>query len=96
MDLPSKLIDQIAFNTSPRIGEHMLIVMVKSHQEGHLSQPLQTHNKQFKKTVTFLTGYNGFPNVTNKKMVFVSVFEGAEYNIIDNLPGAYEIYGLNK
>ena len=46
MDLPGKLIDQIAFNTSPRIGEHMLIVMVKSHQEGHLSQPLQIHKKK--------------------------------------------------
>ena len=43
----------------------MLIVMDKSTHEEHLSQPLQTNNKQFKIAVTFLTGYNGIFNVTN-------------------------------
>ena len=33
----------------------------------HLSQPEQTKNEQFKIAVTFLTGYNGTFNVTNKK-----------------------------
>ena len=40
--------------------------MNKSTHEEHLSQPLQTNRKQIIKTVTFLTGYNGFFNVTSK------------------------------
>ena len=45
MELPSKILEQIAFNTRPKIEEHMLIVMSKSTHEEHLSQPLQTNNK---------------------------------------------------
>ena len=41
--------------------------MDKSTHEEHLSQPLQTHKKQFKLAVNFLTGYNGLFNVINKK-----------------------------
>ena len=37
MELPSKLLEQIAFNTRTRIQEHMLIVMDKSTHEKHLS-----------------------------------------------------------
>ena len=48
----------------------MLIIMVKSTHEGHLSQPLQTNNKQFKIAVTFLTGYNGIFNITSKDIKF--------------------------
>ena len=66
MELPSKLLEQIAFNTRPKIEEHILIVMEKSTHEEHLSQPLQTNNKQFKRAVTFLTAYNGIFNVTSK------------------------------
>ena len=34
MELPSKILEQIAFDTRPKIEEHMLIVMNKStHQE---------------------------------------------------------------
>ena len=47
MEPPSKIIEKIAFNTRPKIEEHMLIVMVKSFYEEHLSQPLQTNNKYF-------------------------------------------------
>ena len=47
MELPSKFLEQIAFNTRPKIAEHMLIVMDKSTHEEHLSQPLQTNNEQF-------------------------------------------------
>ena len=47
MELPSKLLEQIAYNTKPKIEEHMLIVMDKSTHEEHLSHPLQTNNKQF-------------------------------------------------
>ena len=70
MELPSKLLEQIAYNTRSRIEEHMLIVMDKSTHEEHLSQPLQTNNKQFKIAVTFLTGYNGIFNVTDKNNKF--------------------------
>ena len=70
MELPSIIVKQIAYNTRPKIGEHMLIVMEKSTHEEHLSQPLQTDNKQFKIVVTFLTGYNGILNVTDKNNKF--------------------------
>ena len=55
MELPRKLLEQIAFNTRPTIEEHMLIVMDKSTHEEHLFQLLQTNNKQFKIAVTFLS-----------------------------------------
>ena len=69
MELPSKLLEQIAFNTRPKIEEHMLIVMDKSTHEEHLFQPFQTNNKQFKIAVTFLSGYNGIFNVTNENKI---------------------------
>ena len=72
MELPSKLLEQMAFNTRPKIEEQILIVLDKSTHEERLSQPLQTNNKQFKIAVTFLTGYNGIFNVTDKKTNFVS------------------------
>ena len=65
MELPSKFLEQIAFNTRPKMEEHMLIVMDKSTHEQHLSQPLQTNNKQFKIAVTFPSSYNGIFNVKN-------------------------------
>ena len=40
MELPTKLLEQIAFNARPKIDEHMLIVMDQSTHEEHLSQPL--------------------------------------------------------
>ena len=70
MELPSKLLEQITYNTRPKIEEHMLNVMDKSTDEEYLSQPLQTNNKQFKIAVTFLTGYNGIFNVTNANNKF--------------------------
>ena len=70
MELPSTLLEQIAFNTRPKIEEHMLIIMDKSTHEEHLSQPLQTNNKQFKIAITFLTGYNGIFNVTKENNKF--------------------------
>ena len=45
MELPSKLLEEIAINTRPKIEEHMLIVMDKSAHEEHLAQPLQTDIK---------------------------------------------------
>ena len=39
MELPSKILEQIAFNTRPQIEEHMLIVMDRTTHEELLSQP---------------------------------------------------------
>ena len=98
MELPSKLLEQIAFNTRSKIEEHMLIVMDKSTHEEHLSQPLQTNNKQFKIAVTFLTGYNGIFNVTNanNKFYFTKSITDDDHIIITIPPGAYEIESLNN
>ena len=48
MELPSILLEQIAYNTRAKIDEHILIVLDKSTHEEHLTQPFQTNNKQFK------------------------------------------------
>ena len=98
MELPSKLLEQIAFNTRSKIEEHMLIVMDKSTHEEHLYQPLQTNNRQFKIAVTFLCGYNGIFNVTNEinKFYFTkSITDDNQYVMITIPPGAYEIENLN-
>ena len=63
MEIPSKILEQIAHNTRPKIEEYFLIVIDESSHEEHLSQPLQTSHKQFEIAVTFLTGYNGVFNV---------------------------------
>ena len=60
-------LEQIDFNTRPKIEEHMLIVMDKSIHEENSCQPIQTNNKQLKILVTFVTGYNGIFNTTEKK-----------------------------
>ena len=98
MELPSKLLEQIAYNTRPKIEEHMLIVMDKSVHEEHLSQPLQTNNKQFKIAVTFLTGYNGIFNVTNdnNKFYFLKSITEDDHIQITIPPSAYEIESLNN
>ena len=46
--------------------------MDESTHEEHLSQPLQTNNKQYQRAVTFLTGYNGIFNVTAGIINFIS------------------------
>ena len=98
MELPSKLLERIAYNTRPKIEEHMLIVMDKSTHEEHLSQPLQTKNKQFKIAVTFLTGYNGIFNVTNdnNKFYFKKAIKDEVFIQIRIPPGAYEIESLDS
>ena len=98
MELPSKLLEQIAFNTRPKIEDHMLIVMDKSTHEEHLSQPLQTNNKQFKIAVTFLTGYNGIFSVINdnNKFYFKKATQDEDFIQIRIPPGAYEIESLNN
>ena len=97
MELPSKLLEQIAFNTRLKIEEHFLI-MDKSIHEEHLSQPLQTNNKQFKIVITFLSAYNGIFNVTNSNNKFYfskSITDVDHYIMITIPPGAYEIESLN-
>ena len=98
MELPSKLLEQIAVNTRPKIEEHLLVVMDKNFHEKHLSQPLQTNNKQFKIAVTFLTGYNGIFNVTveNYKFYFTKSVQDDNFTQISIPPGAYEIASVDK
>ena len=93
MELPSKLLEQIAFNTRPKTEEHMLIVMNESTHEEQVFQPLQTKNKQFKIAITFLSGYNGIFNVTNKnnKFYFKKCFDEREFIQIRLPEGADEI-----
>ena len=99
MELHSKLLEQIAFNTRPKIEEHMLIVMDKSTHEEHLSQPLRTNNKQFKIAIIFLTGYNGifnFTNGNNKCYSTKSISDEDGFVQITVPPSAYEIESLNN
>ena len=98
MELPSKVLEQIAFNTGPKIEEHLLIVMYKSTHEEHLSQPLQTNNKQFKIAINFLTAYNGIFNVTNEnnKFYFKKTIDEDGFIQTTIPPGAYEIESLNN
>ena len=98
MELPSKLVEQIAFNTRTKIEEHMLIVMDKSTQEEHLFQPLQTNNKQFKIAITFLSAYTGIFNVTNSnnKFYFKKALIDEDFFQVRIPEEAYEIESLNK
>ena len=73
--------------------------MNKCTHEEHLSQPLQTNNKQFKIVVTFLTGYKGFFNVTNpkNKFHFMKSITDEDGFFQTTIPqGAYEIEVLNN
>ena len=97
MELPSKLLEQIAFNTRLKIEEHMLIIMDKSVHKEHLFQPLQTNNKQFKIAITFLSAYNGIfkvSNSNNKFCFFKSITDDSHIQITIR-PGVYEIEALN-
>ena len=99
MELTSKILEQIAFNTRPKIEEHMLIVLDKSIHDENLTQPLQTINKRFKLAVTFLTGYNGLFNATNSSNRFYfmkSITDEDGFFQITITPGAYEIESLNN
>ena len=98
MELHSKLLEQIAYNTRPKVEEHMLIVMDKSTHEENLSQSLQTNNRHFMIAVTFLTGYNGIFNVTNanNKFYFTKSITDDDHIQITIPPGAYEIESLNN
>ena len=96
MELQSKFLEEMDFNTRASTEEHMLIAMDKSIHEENFSQSLQTNNEQFKVAVTFLTSYNDVFDVTSKKFQFsfTSVFEVAENSTISILPGANELQSL--
>ena len=99
MELPSKLVEEIAYNTRPKIEELMLIVMDKSTHEEHLSQAIQTNHKQFKTAIIFLTAYNGIFNVTNENNEFYfkkTIAKEDGFIKITIPPGAFEIESLNK
>ena len=88
MELPSRILEQIAFNTRPTIEEQRWIFMDKSTHEEHLSQPLQTNNKQFKMAITFLSGCNGIFNVTdtNNKSYFTKSISDEDGSITITIP----------
>ena len=98
MELPIKLLERIAFNTRPKIEEHMLIIMDKSTHEEHLFQPLQTKIKQFKIAITFLSAYNGISNVTNSnnKFYFFKSISDDDHIQISIRLGVYGIESLNN
>ena len=95
----SKLLEQIASKTRPKIEEHMLIVMDKSIHKENLSQPFQTDNKRLKINVIFLTGYIVIFNLSdgNNKFYFLEKITD-EFDFIQiTIPtGAYEIESLNN
>ena len=72
--------------------------MDESTHEEHLSQPLQTNNKQFKIAVTFLSAYNGIFNVTNSniKFYFFKSISDDDHIQISIRPGVYEKEALNN
>ena len=96
MELPSKILEQIAYNTRPKIEEHMLMIRDKSTPE-HLFQLLQTNKKQFKIAITFLSAYNGIFTITNsnKKFYFKKAIKDEDFIKIGIPPGAYEIESLD-
>ena len=99
MELPSKVLEQIAFNTRLKIEQHMLIVMDKITQEEHLPQAVETENKQLKIALSFLTGYNGIFSITktNIKFYFKKTITGADNFFQITIPtGAYEFKSLNN
>ena len=72
--------------------------MKKSTHEKHLSQPLQAFRKQFKIVITFLTGYNGLFEVTDKNNKFYfakSITDNDGFIRIILLEGACELELLN-
>ena len=99
MELPSKILEQIASKTKPKLDKQILIVMDRSTHEEHLSQPLQTKNKQFKIAVTILTDSNGIFNVTNsnKKIYSTkSISDEDGFIQITITPGADQIESLSE
>ena len=99
MEVPSKLSEHGAFNTRPKIKEHIIVVIDKTTHERHLSQPLKTNIKQFKIAIIFRTDYNGILKDTNSnnKFSFAKSFTGNDGFIQKTIPqGADKIESLNN
>ena len=97
MELPSKILKQMAFNARSKSEENMSIVMDKSTPVEHLFQPLQTNNKMMEIAVTFLTGFNEIFSITSKnnKFYFTLSINDKDCNQLTILTGAHEIQSLN-
>ena len=70
MELPSKHVEQIAFNTRPNFEELMLVVTAKCIHEEHQSEPLQTNVKKFKIAATFELIITVFFRKQTKTIIF--------------------------
>ena len=70
-ELPSKFLEQYAFDTRPEKEEHIWInSMGKSTHEEHLSQSKHANDKHFRITGSFLADSIGMFNVTSKNIKF--------------------------
>ena len=96
MELPSKVLEQIAFNTRAKIEEHMLVVMDKSIHEEHLSQTLQTHNILKSLSPLQLVIMVFLTSQTKIKNCFTVSINNDDINRISIPLGAYEMESLNK
>ena len=99
MELPSKILEQIAFNRRSKFEDYMLINMNRTMCEEHLSQALPTNNIQFEIAVTFPIAYNGFFNITSSNNIFYfqeSITDEDGFFILSISPGSYKIESLNK
>ena len=97
MELLSEISEQTLFNTKFKTEEFLLVVTDKSTHEENLSQPLQTNNKKFEKSVTFQSNYNDTFNVTIEKNKFYftgSINDDESVEICISI-GAYELESLN-
>ena len=92
------MLEQIVFDTTPNIGEHLIIVMDEPTLQENLSEPIQTKNRQFITAVTSLTGYTGIfkKTISNNKFYFTITINDDDFCDVTNFPGAYEIKSLDK
>ena len=76
----------------------MLKVMDQSTHEDHLSQPLQTNNKQNKIAVTFLPDYTGSFVVNDKKNKYFSTttIDADDFSLFIISLGASELESLDE
>ena len=98
MELPSKTLEQLAFDNRPKIEKHMFFVLDRTTHEEILSQPLVNNFKQLEIAVTFLTHYKSIFKVTSKNIkIYLTTSNGEEkFSIIIISQEAYEIDQLNS
>ena len=99
MELLSKILERTAFNTRPKVEEHVLNIIDKPTHEEHKFQLLHTHNKQYKLflIVTFLDVTNGSFFITSKndEILFTKSSRDNNLNVIITPPGSYDLKSLN-